>query len=129
MQQDIVLMACNPQGTQHLFLLAVSPKDQEILVLDSLAGGFVKPTAKRAINKMWMPLAELDSNVDASQWNYYYNTPTDLPQQQNDYDCGVFLCMYARRLVLRHPMPDKIPIFRQVMVLELHQRKLQSFGI
>ena len=68
MQQDIVLVPCNPLGTQHWFLLAVLPKDHEILVLDSLAGGFVKPTAKVTINKMWMLLAELDSSLDASQW-------------------------------------------------------------
>lgn len=128
MQQDIVLVPCNPLGTQHWFLLAVLPKDHEILVLDSLAGGFVKPTAKVTINKMWMLLAELDSSLDASQWNFYFNRPTDLPQQQNDYDCGVFTCVYARCLVLKHPVPDHIPSFREVMVLELHQRKLQTFG-
>ena len=91
MQQDIVLVPCNPRGSQHWFLLAVLPKVHEILVVDSLAGGFVKPTAKMAINMMWTLLAGLDSNVAARHWDFFYNTPTDLPQQQNDYDCGVFL--------------------------------------
>ena len=35
MQQDIVLVPCNPRGSQHWFLLAVFPKGHEILVLNS----------------------------------------------------------------------------------------------
>ena len=129
MQQFIVLIPCNPLGTQHWFLLAVLPKNHEILVLDSLAGGFVKPTAKITVNKMWTLLAELDSSLDASQWNFYFNRPTDLPQQQNDYDYGVFTCLrVCKMLVQKHPVPDHIPSFREVMVLELHQRKLQNFS-
>lgn len=128
MQQDIVLVPCNPLGTQHWFLLAVLPKDHIILVLDSMAAGFVKPTAKTAINKIWMLLKELDSSIDASKWSFFSNRPTDIPQQPNGYDCGVFVCLYARCLVLKHPVPDHIPTFREVMVLELHQEKLYSFG-
>lgn len=73
MQQDVVLVPCNPQGSQHWFLLAVLPKGHQILVLDSLAGQFVKPTAKRAISKMWMLLLELDSSIGDHQWNCYSN--------------------------------------------------------
>lgn len=52
MQQDLLLVPCNPRGSQHWFLLVVVPKKHQILVLDSLAGEFVKPTAKRAVAKM-----------------------------------------------------------------------------
>ena len=46
MHQDLLLVPCNPRGSQHWFLLTVVPKKHQILVLDSLAGEFVKPTAK-----------------------------------------------------------------------------------
>lgn len=128
LQQDVVLVPCNPQGSQHWFLLAVLPNSHQILVLDSLAGEYVKPTAKKAINKMWMLLVELDSSIGDSHWNCYSNKPTDIPQQHNDYDCGVFLCMYARTLALQHPMPAHIPSFRQVMIMELHQGTLHSLA-
>ena len=126
MHQDLLLVPCNPRGSQHWFLLAVVPKKHQILVLDSLAGEFVKPTAKRAVAKMWMLLEELDRNISVNQWSCYSNKPMDIPQQQNDYDRGVFRGMYARTLALQHPMPSDIPNFRQVMILELHQGTLQN---
>ena len=75
---------------------------------------------------MWMLLEELDRNISVNQWSCYSSKPIDIPQQQNDYDCGVFRGMYARTLALRHPMPLDIPNFRQVMILELHQGTLQN---
>lgn len=43
MQQDIVLLPCNSEHSQHWFLLALMPKQFQILVLDSMAGNFIKP--------------------------------------------------------------------------------------
>ena len=63
LQQDIVLVPCNSENSQHWFLLALLPKQFQILVLDTLAGNFIKPTAKKAITKMWMLLNELDATV------------------------------------------------------------------
>ena len=127
LQQDIVLVPCNTENSQHWFLLALLPKQFQILVLDSLAGNFIKPTAKRAITKMWMLLNELDATTDASHWNFIANKPTDLPQQQNDFDCGVYVCMYARCLALQHLIPDDIPSSRKIMILELHQGQLHPY--
>lgn len=47
-------------------------------------------------------------------------------QQQNGYDCGIFACLYARCLATGYPMVvlDNIPALRQVMIVELYQRKL-----
>lgn len=126
MQQDLLLVPCNPRGSQHWFLLVVVPKNHQILVLDSLAVEFVKPTALRAVAKMWMLFEELDSNISVNQWSCYFNKPMNIPQQQNDYDCGVFPCTYARTLALQHPVPPDIPNFSQVIILELHQETLQN---
>lgn len=127
LQQDIVLVPCNSENSQHWFLLALLPKQFQILVLDSMAGNFIKPTAKKAITKMWMLLNELDSTADASHWKFIANKSTDLPQQQNDFDCGVYVCMYARCLALQHFMPDHIPSSRKIMILELHQGQLHPY--
>ena len=129
LEQDVVLVPCNSQESKHWFLLTLLPKEQEIVVLDSMAGVFVKPSAKEAISKMWLLLEELDTSIDASDWNFYCNKPADIPQQQNDYDCGVYLCMYARCLVLQHPMPLHLASFRKIMVLELHEQKLQNLPL
>ena len=123
LKQDIVLVPCNPGQSKHWFLLVLQPQKCQILVLDSLAGRYIKPTAKNAISKMLLLLKELDTNIDVSKWKFFTNTHTDIPQQQNDYDCGVFACMYARCLVLQHPMTGHIPNFRKMMILELHQQQ------
>ena len=117
LEQDVFLVPCNTQESKHWFLLAVLPKEQEIMVLDSMAGAFVKPSAKEAISKMWMLLEELDPSIKASEWNVY------IPQQQNGYDCGVYLRLYAKCLVLQH-----LATFRRSMVLELHWQHLQPFA-
>ena len=84
MQQDIVLVPCYSEHSQHWFLLALMPKQFQILVLDSMAGNFIKPAAIKAITKMWMLANELDTTIDASQWKFITNKPIDIPQQQND---------------------------------------------
>lgn len=46
-------------------------------------------------------LKELNNSLDASEWTFCRNVPQDIPQQQNGFDCGVYVLLYARCLVLR----------------------------
>ncbi|KAK3742383.1 hypothetical protein QZH41_002602 [Actinostola sp. cb2023] len=127
MEQDVVLVPCNPGQSKHWFLLVVLPKEKEILVLDSLAGSFTKPSAENAIQKMWKLLEDVDSSLDKKQWRFYTNTPKDIPQQLNSFDCGLFICLYARCL-LQSPVPySDSHNFRRHMILELHEKELHSF--
>lgn len=84
MEQDIVLVPCNPGQSKHWFLLVVLPKEKEILVLASMAASFTKPSAVNAVAKMWRILQEVDNCIDANQWQFITNTPKDVPQQQNN---------------------------------------------
>lgn len=129
MEQDFVLVPCNPDQSQYWFLLAVLPKQRQMLILDSKAGAFTKPTAQNTIEKMWRLLLEVDNSLEANQWHFYSNTPADIPQQHNGYDCGVYICLFARCLLLQSAIPysDSIHKFRQHMILELHEQELQSF--
>ena len=74
--QDGALVPCNSGNGRHWFLLTLLPKQFQILVLDSTAGSFIKPTANNAITKMWMLLNELDATIDASHLKYIANKPT-----------------------------------------------------
>ena len=79
-----------------------------------------QPSAGNAIVKMWRILEEVDNRIDANQWQFATNTPKDVPQQQNNYDCGVFLSFSARSLVLQSAVPSSsVPAFRCHMILEL----------
>ena len=121
---EVFLVPCNPGQSKHWFLIAVLPKQHQILVLDSLEESFIKLTAQRAAVKMWKGLAEIDSLVVASEWRFLSNKPLIIPQHSNDYDCGVFLCAYAKCLVHGCPIADDMVMFRKAMVFELHQRHL-----
>lgn len=95
-----------------------------VAALDSLSGVFVKPTAEAALQKMWGILQKADDSLDANHWQFVVNRPCGIPQQANDWDCGVFLCLYARCLVVSGVMLDRriIPDFRKHMILELHSK-------
>ena len=95
MEQDFILVPVNPGQSKHWTLLVVHPKKKEIVVLDSKASSVTKPSVVNAIAKMLKLIA-----VEPKLWSLSSNTPEDIPQQQNSYDCGVFVCMFARSLVL-----------------------------
>ena len=105
------------------------PPEKKIVVLDSMAGAFAKPTIERAIRKMWALLKELDASLDVNQWWFSCNSPQDIPQQQNGFDCGVYLCLYARSLLLQSPIvsSSSIQSFRKHLILELHEQEVQGF--
>ena len=130
-EQDAVLVPCNPGLSKHWFLLVVLPKEKRVLVLDSKAGSFTKPSAENATAKMWKLLQQVDSSLDVKHWCFLANAPKDIPQQENNIDCGVFLCMFARCLLLQSPAPGSTTInnLRRHMIVELHQQEQQSFYI
>ena len=128
LNQDLVFVPCNSGNSRHWFLLVVQPPLQRAFVLDSIPVSFVKPTAYQAIKKVTKLLKEIDDNVKVEEWSFYTNKPGDIPSQPNDYDCGIFTCMYARSLVKASPMilPTirSISDLRSYMILELHRNAL-----
>jgi Ulp1 family protease len=48
--------------------------------------------------------------LDQKEWSSMdcHKTKT-LPQQENDYDCGVFVCQFVKSLVERYPMESISP--------------------
>lgn len=126
-ENDTILVPCNRIGTKHWFLLVVKPKEKCMAVLDSLAGDFVKPTAITVINKMYQILQQLDQNFDKRQWKFVANNRKDIPLQENGYDCGVFVALFSRCLIVKGMSmikPQDIPDFRKHMIIELHEKKL-----
>ena len=129
LQQDIILLPCN-SGGRHWVLCAILSKEKSIIVLDSLPGETEKPSTQDILSKVITVLRLTNSTTDFQQedWSLYVNMCNEIPQQQNGYDCGIFTYLYARCLATGYPMvvQDNIPALRQVMIVELHQRKLSS---
>ena len=123
MGQDIVLVPCKPGLSKHWFLLLVLPKEKQILVLDSKAASFTKPSTVNAVANMWRMPQEIDNPIDANRWLFATNTPKDVLRQKNNYDCGVFLCFFARSLVHQSAVPrNSVPAFQYHMIVELHEQ-------
>ncbi|XP_022777938.1 uncharacterized protein LOC111319425 [Stylophora pistillata] len=72
----------------------VLPKSKIAAVLDSKPEGFVKPSTQNVMNKIGAVLAE--SNFNVGDWTFACNMKEEVPQQTNDFDCGVYICLYAR---------------------------------
>ena len=130
MEQDVILVPCNSGASKHWFLVVVMMRERQVIVLDSLATSAPKPSAVEAKDKIWYLLQELDNGLDVKQWSFSTNTKAEILQQQNSFDCGVFLCAYARSLLLGYPIPesDSFQNFRSHMLLELHRQELQGFS-
>lgn len=128
LNQDLLLVPCNIDSSHHWFLLVVQPPLQRVMVLDSMPGNFIKPTVYKATDKIAKLLKEIDGSLKIEEWRFYSNKPGDIPSQRNDFDCGVFTCMYARSLVGMSPMiapnSQSISDVRGYMILELHRNSL-----
>ena len=101
---NLILIPCNEVGNNHWFLLCVYPKVQHVMVLDSAAGNFIKPTHQRSITKMWRALVVAGGKPNPCEWSFYVNSDDDVLQQETSYDCGVFVCMFSRALALAGPL-------------------------
>ncbi|XP_051986933.1 sentrin-specific protease 2-like [Xyrauchen texanus] len=66
-------------------------------------------------------------DLDISKWTVSSVRPTEIPQQKNGSDCGVFVCKYAdyisrgRNLTFRQ---NHMPYFRKAMIWEILNQKL-----
>ncbi|EDO43226.1 predicted protein [Nematostella vectensis] len=105
LEQDAVIVPCN--AAQHWTLLVVLPPSNEMFVLDNMATTNVKPTSLKVVHKIQQ----------------------DIAQQSNNYDCGVYVCAYARSLLLQSPMPSDCRRFRLHILFELHRGTAQPFDV
>jgi len=123
---DLIFVPCNEVGNHHWFLLCVFPKMQRIVVLDSAAGKYIKPTHQRAITKMWRALISVGGEPSSCDWSFYVNSDDDMLQQETDYDCGVFVCLFARALALTSPLVRNADIIdvRRFIIYDLHFQSL-----
>ncbi|XP_072313915.1 sentrin-specific protease 2 [Eucyclogobius newberryi] len=65
--------------------------------------------------------------LDISKWTVCSMRPTEIPQQKNGSDCGVFACKYADFIARERPLTFKqchMPLFRKLMIWEIVHQKL-----
>lgn len=75
-------------SNSHWMLLTISGTERKIEFLNSLEG--CGPTAERVFNVVWKYLAlELGTAFNKEEWSSVFGRSA---QQNNGYDCGVFVC-------------------------------------
>ncbi|XP_073726890.1 sentrin-specific protease 2 isoform X1 [Misgurnus anguillicaudatus] len=66
-------------------------------------------------------------DLDVSKWTTCSLRPTEIPQQKNGSDCGVFVCKYADYIARGHSLTfrqNHMPYFRKAMIWEILNQKL-----
>ena len=100
-EEDLILAPCNQVRSHHWFLLCVLLKEQQIIILDSATGRYIRPTHQQSVSKMWGVLLQLaDGKLSLDDWSFYVNGTGDIQQQDTSYNCDV--CM--RELLLFAPL-------------------------
>ncbi|GAA6213353.1 sentrin-specific protease 2-like [Lates japonicus] len=65
--------------------------------------------------------------LDSAKWTIGSLRATEIPQQKNGSDCGVFACKYADYIAKGRPLSFKqchMPLFRKLMIWEILNQKL-----
>ncbi|XP_026196208.1 sentrin-specific protease 2 isoform X2 [Anabas testudineus] len=71
--------------------------------------------------------AKKGKELDAIKWTVGSLRATDIPQQKNGSDCGVFACKYADYIAKGRSLTFKqchMPLFRKLMIWEILNKKL-----
>ncbi|XP_074292273.1 ubiquitin-like-specific protease ESD4 [Silene latifolia] len=104
----------------HWCLAVINKKDKKFQYLDSLGGRdsqVLRVLAKYYVDEV---KDKTEQDIDVSSWELEYSE--DLPEQQNGFDCGVFMIkytdFYSRGLGL-HFSQENMPYFRRRTAKEL----------
>ena len=106
----------------HWCLAAVKIADGQISYYDSL--GQTNFTCLHAVMK-YLQYQSKSKKLNLIECNGIHCK--DIPMQYNSYDCGVFVCMYARYLAADSPFSfdqEDMPNIRKHMALELLSKTL-----
>ncbi|XP_071354524.1 sentrin-specific protease 2 [Trachinotus anak] len=71
--------------------------------------------------------AKKGRELDSAKWTIGSLRATEIPQQKNGSDCGVFACKYADYITKGMPLTFKqchMPLFRKLMIWEILNQKL-----
>ncbi|KAF8359846.1 ulp-1, partial [Pristionchus pacificus] len=114
----------------HWTMAVVDVPAKSIHFYDSMDGkGGHREVAEKILN--YLVAESMDKrkiSLDVSEWERV--SRTDIPQQQNGSDCGVFACKFADFAARRMDIPfdqSHMPYYRKRMVYQLCQNDLAAF--
>jgi sentrin-specific protease 1 len=125
--KDLVLIPCN-LGNSHWTTAAINLRNKRIEYYDSM--GMDRPSIRAAL-RTYLDKEHRDKKggvpFDFEGWTDFF--AHEGPQQENGYDCGVFVCQTMENLSRGVPVPfdftqQNMPYLRRRMVLEIAAERL-----
>jgi len=109
-------------GGNHWCLGVINIRDKKIEYYDSMGG--TNPSCIKNLKQYVVDehQAKKGSAIDITEWGTY--TPADsVPQQNNAFDCGVFMCQFAESIASANDIQNvnqvDMPYYRKRMMLEI----------
>ena len=113
---------------RHWCLVVVSLKEKMSIYMDSLYNGAGAKMAFSRMNNFLMSSASItERNLNMHEWNYFVIPSSEIAQQLNSDDCGVFVAKWAQHISLGLPLDftqDEMVTFRYSLVLDIIRNSL-----
>ena len=128
---DADWVMCSVLHGGHWTLAVMSMLDGKMVYLDSLYDGVTAKTAFTRLSKFLerMAAGEGSRKFVSEEWQYYVIPASDLPQQLNSVDCGVFVAKLAQHIAEGKPLDftqANISDFRLSFIIDMRNNKLSE---
>ena len=118
---DMIL--CLVLHGDHWCLVAIDLKERRMVYLDSLFNGVGAQTAfTRFAYFLECAFVSQSKVLDWKEWQYYIIPSTEIEQQTNSVDCGVFVVKWAQHIAEGRPLDfsqTQIDDFRYSLILDI----------
>lgn len=111
----------------HWCLSVVDFRKKSVLYFDSMGGNNDEACRKLFHYLQQESKDKKGKEMDTSGWTLHSKKRSEIPQQMNGSDCGMFTCKYADYITKDKPITftqKHMPYFRRRMVWEIVNRKL-----
>ncbi|XP_047222794.1 sentrin-specific protease 1 isoform X2 [Girardinichthys multiradiatus] len=111
----------------HWCLSVVDFRKKSVLYLDSMGGSNDEACQILFDYLQQESRDKKGKELDTSGWTVHSKKPSEIPQQMNGSDCGMFTCKYADYITKDKPITftqKHMPYFRRRMVWEIVNHKL-----
>ncbi|CAH1733405.1 unnamed protein product [Aphis gossypii] len=122
-----LMFPINLKSISHWVLVCADLETKELKYLDSLHGYNVNVLLKLFEYLRKIHMDRVGTPFCTNQWNLKRLDNTLVPKQSNGYDCGVFVCTFAKYLARGAKFnfaQTNMQWFRNLITYELHKHKI-----
>jgi len=119
----------------HWSLSLIKTKDQRVRYFDSLGKDMQAKERNNLLQKFITKIIITDAyqkQIDLNMRNWIFRAESNVPQQINSYDCGLFTCSFARSIINKNwsskeiYSEEKLEIIRKRISQEIKNFEIQT---